>query len=200
MDPSTLAVFLESWGYPAFFVLLFLTAFAFPVPEDLVLLSGGYLISIGVFSWPVALPLALAGVISSDFVLYTFGRRMRSRAVGRREGRLVPPHRLQRFAGWFDRIGAAAVLLARLLPGTRAVIFVLAGMRGLPPRTFLVWDAAGAVIWTPAMLWLGMELGERIGSLAQLLDGIARFAFWIILLAAALLVLRRYWRSDESKL
>ena len=50
------------------------------------------------------------------------------------------------------------------------------------------------------MLWLGLQLGERIGSLAQLLDMLARSAFWVILLSIALLVLRRYWRGDESKL
>ena len=200
MNPSTLAVFLQHWGYPAFLLLLFLTSFGFPVPEDLVLLSGGYLISIGVFSWPVSLPIALIGVISSDYVLYTFGRRMATHATGESEGRLVPIHRLQRFAAWFDRVGAAAVLFARLLPGTRAVVFVSAGLRGVSPQAFLAWDTAGALLWTPVMLWIGTELGERIGSLAQLLDGIARFAFWILLLAAALLVLRRYWRREESKL
>ena len=61
-------------------------------------------------------------------------------------------------------------------------------------------DIAGAVLWTPVIIWLGTELGERIGNLAQLMDGIARFAFWIILLSAVLLVLRRYWGNEESKL
>lgn len=197
MDPSTLAVFLQDWGYPAFFLLLFVTAFGFPIPEDLVLLAGGYLISVGVFSWAVALPLALIGVISSDYILYTFGRRMGPHGSG--DG-LIATHRLHRYAAWFDRVGAAAVLLARLLPGTRAVVFVSAGLRGISPRTFLVYDTAGALVWAPVMIWLGIELGERIGSLAQLLDVIARSAFWIILLAVALLVLRRYWRSEESKL
>lgn len=199
MDPSTLAAFLQNWGYPAFLLLLCATAFGFPIPEDLLLLSGGYLISIGVFSWSVALPIALTGVVASDFILYTFGRRMGSHA-GAGQRPLVPAGRLQRFAAWFDRVGTGAVFLARLVPGTRAVVFVSAGLRGVPPRIFLAYDVAGALLWTPFMIWLGTELGERIGSLAQLMDGIARFAFWIILLGIVLLIVRRYWQREEPKL
>jgi membrane-associated protein len=200
MDPSTLAVFLQQWGYPAFFLLLCITAFGFPIPEDLLLLSGGYLISADVFSWAIALPIAIGGVITSDFILYTFGRRMAQHAASRPPGRLVATARLQRFAGWFDRVGAGAVFLARLVPGTRAVVFISAGLRGVPPRIFVLYDAAGALLWTPLMVWLGTVLGGRIGSLAHLIDGVARFAFWIVVIAVALLVLHRYWRTEESKL
>lgn len=200
MDPAALTTFLENWGYSAFFVMLGITAFGFPIPEDLLLLSGGYLISLGVFTWPIALPLAIAGVVTSDFILFTFGRRVRNHSGTGRLGRFVPVTRLRRFASWFDRVGAAAVFIARLVPGTRAVVFVSAGLRGVQPAVFLAYDIAGALIWASALVWLGSLLGEHIGDLASLMDGIARTAFWVIVAAILLLTLWRFWRAEESKL
>ncbi|HVL66987.1 MAG TPA: DedA family protein [Vicinamibacterales bacterium] len=200
MDPSSLASLLHNWGYPALLVLLCATGVGSPIPEDLLLLSGGYLISAGVFSWPVTLPLAVTGVVASDFVLYTFGRRMRRQAGGGRLGRMVPAGRLARFGTWFDSVGTPAVFIARLVPGTRAVVFITAGLRGVRPATFLLYDIAGALVWVPILVWLGTALGEEIGGLTSLMAGATRLFFWILLGVILLLAIWRLWRAEESKL
>ncbi|MDP2055796.1 MAG: hypothetical protein Q8L75_19330, partial [Acidobacteriota bacterium] len=46
-----------------------------PIPEDLLLLTAGYLVFSGVFVWPAALAIGLAGVVISDVMLFSAGRR-----------------------------------------------------------------------------------------------------------------------------
>jgi len=200
LDTSGIADVLANWGYPAFLILLCATGIGSPIPEDLLLLSGGYLISAGVFSWQLALPLALIGVVASDLMLYGLGRRMRTRKLSGWAERIIPMARLQRSAPWFAKAGAAAVLCARLVPGTRAIVFISAGLQGIRPALFLAFDVLGSLIWVPLLLWIGTAIGEEIGGLSALLAGISRAAFWVVLAAVLLLVAWRVWRTEESKL
>jgi membrane protein DedA with SNARE-associated domain len=200
MDPGRIAELLSDWGYPAFLVLLCATGVGSPLPEDLLLLSGGYLISAGVFSWKATLPLAITGVVASDLMLYGFGHRMRTQKLTGWAERIIPMKRLQQSAPWFAKAGAAAVLIARLVPGTRAIVFISAGLQGIPPALFIAFDVAGALIWVPLLLWVGTAIGDEIGGLSTLLAGVSRAAFWLALAAILLLIAWRFWRTEESKL
>jgi membrane protein DedA with SNARE-associated domain len=200
LDPAILTELLTDWGYPALLALLCATGIGSPIPEDLLLLAGGYLISAGVFSWRVTLPLAVTGVVASDLILYLLGRRMRTRQLSGWAERIIPMHRLRRSAPWFASAGAAAVLAARLVPGTRAVVFISAGLQGIRPSLFLLFDVIGSLLWVPFLLWVGTQIGEEIGGIGALLAGISRAAFWIALGGVLLLLAWRFWRTEESKL
>lgn len=200
MDSNAIASVLQDWGYPAMLVLLCATGVGSPIPEDLLLVSGGYLISAGVFSWRAALPLSIVGVVASDFLLYTFGRHMRTHALTGWRARILPVRRMHGAQAWLARRGAPAVLVARLVPGTRVMVFVTAGFQGIRPLTFLAFDVAGALIWVPLLLWVGSALGEEIGGLGALLAGISRAGFWLLLGGILLLVAWHVWRVEESKL
>ena len=64
------------WGYPALLLLLVLTGLGSPIPEDLLLVTAGYLVFTDVFQWPLALVVCLIGVVVSDVMLYSAGRHL----------------------------------------------------------------------------------------------------------------------------
>lgn len=199
MDPQSAIIFLENWGYPAFAILLGATGFGSPIPEDLLLITAGYLISAEVFSWRVALPIAYAGVTVSDCILYWLGTRVRTHS-STWLSRFVRPAGVQKATGWLRR-GDVVVLVARLVPGTRAVTFIGAGVRGIPFHRFLLLDAIGAAIWVPLVLYLGAQLGEEIGGLERLFARVSQTVWWVIVaIAVALAVAWRFLKAEESKL
>jgi membrane protein DedA with SNARE-associated domain len=199
MTPADLSDFLSDWGYPALVVLLCATGVGSPIPEDVLLLAAGYLVSAGVFWRPWVILLSIFGVVASDLMLYAWGRQMRVRADGRFM-RLVRPRRLERATDWFNRFGDGIVLMARLLPGTRTVVFIGAGLRGMPIGRFLLHDTVGACIWVPLLVWLGTQLGEEFGGLDRLLGDVGRLLRWLVVGAVVLLVLRHLLKAEESKL
>lgn len=81
VDPETLSAILGVWGYPALLVLLMLTGVGSPIPEDLLLLTAGYLVFSDVFAWPSALAVSLVGVVISDVMLYSAGRHLAWRSM-----------------------------------------------------------------------------------------------------------------------
>lgn len=192
MNPEAAIEFLESWGYPAFTILLTATGFGSPIPEDLLLLAGGYLISAGVFSWPVAFPLAFAGVTGSDSILWAVGRHMRTHTEKRTGLGLIATPYLDLGERWFSRYGEATVFFARLIPGTRFIVFITSGLHAVPYRRFILFDALGAALWTPFILWLGAHLGSEIGGIDVLIGRISRAVGWLVLALVGLAAWRIY--------
>ena len=141
--------FLTDWGAPAFLALLLLTACGSPIPEDLLLLVGGYFVSAGIMEWPLILTVSLLGVIGSDTMLDSTGRKLAWRPRTSLEERVLSPARLRRATEWLESFGPVAIFAARLAPGTRAVVFLTAGLRGVPPSRFLTYELLGALIWVP---------------------------------------------------
>jgi membrane protein DedA with SNARE-associated domain len=192
--------FLQTWGYPALFLLLLLTAAGSPIPEDLLLVATGYLIYTGVFAWTVAAPVAFGGVVGSDVVLYTIGRHVGERTRRRLEARILSPRRIRLATRWFARFGPWAVFVARLVPGTRTLVFVTAGLSGLPLGRFVAYDMLGTLVWVPLVLLLGYLFGAQIGDLGNVVTWVQRRAVWIIAAMLLLLALWLVWGREESKL
>jgi membrane protein DedA with SNARE-associated domain len=201
MSPEGVSAFLHTWGYPAYVLFFVATAFGSPLTEDLLLLVGGYLIGSGAFTWPLAFPLAYGGVLASDSILYTFGRKLREHSL--RRGflrRIIRPGRLRLATRWFARFGDGLVFIARFVPGTRIVVFASAGLRAVPLWRFLVLDGAAALLWVPLLLLIGERLGRRIGGLARTLDLIGDRIVWLILVVIVVYVLRRLWLAEERRI
>jgi membrane protein DedA with SNARE-associated domain len=193
------AALLTTWGYPAYLVLFLASAIGSPITEDLLLLVGGYLIGAGVFTWPITAGIAGAGVVAADSILYGFGRTLRHQS-GRRGlvRRIVRPGRLRVATRWFARFGDRIVFLARLTPGTRIVVFVSAGLRGVSFWRFLLFDALAAALWVPALLWIGAAVGERVGGIQEVLHWIGSRILWVVLTVAALVAVRQVWLSRTA--
>jgi membrane protein DedA with SNARE-associated domain len=77
--------------------------------------------------------------------------------------------------------GGVAVFLARFQAFLRAIMPALAGVSGMPYRTFLAWNALGGIAWGTTFVTLGFVLGksaEKIAKTAGLyaLGGVAAVA------------------------
>lgn len=201
MSPDAVAALLGTWGYPLYVLLFLATAVGSPFTEDVLLVVGGYLIGIGVFSWPVVAPLAFAALVTTDAIYFSYGRALRSRGLRRDTvfRRIVRPARLRGTRRWFARYGDGLIFLARLVPGTRIVVFVSAGLNGMPLRRFLVFDALAGLILVPALLGLGWALGERIGTLGRTLEWVGDRITLIIAAAVTLWILHRWWLHLERR-
>lgn len=194
MTPAAVAAFLAEWGYQAYFGLFLVTAIGSPVTEDILLLVGGYLIGEGVFDPGVTLPLAVVGMVASDVALYGFGRYLRTHTQRRGVlSRVVRPARVRQATRWFARYGDATVFVCRLLPGTRLICFVGAGMSGVRPLRFLAYDVLGSIVWAPLLLFAGYRLRAHLGSLGDVLGWVEQRVFWLGIALVVFVIARQYW-------
>jgi membrane protein DedA with SNARE-associated domain len=133
-----------------------------PIPEDLTLIAAGIVAHRGAASLLHAVLVGVAGVVCADWLIYLIGRRYgRSIVQKPLAARLFEARRLESVRGAVERRGVRAVFAARFVFGARLVTFLAAGTFGVPPQRFAIAEAAGAVIYVPAMVTLGFLFSER---------------------------------------
>ncbi|MCL6596269.1 MAG: DedA family protein [Firmicutes bacterium] len=135
---------------------------AIPLPSEVILPFGGYLVASGHLTLLGALLAALAGGMAGGFVLYLVGL-YGGRPVLERYGRyiLIRPEHMAAADRFFARYGAASVLVGRLLPGVRTYISLPAGIARMRAAPFLLYSFLGSLPWTLALLLAGRALGAH---------------------------------------
>jgi membrane-associated protein len=117
----------------------------------------------------VMMVVAAVCAIAGDSVGYEFGRHFGPQLRRSRLGVWVGEHRWAAVDGFIHKHGGKAVLLGRLTAILRALMPSMAGMSGMRYRTFLVWNAAGGVIWAPGCVLLGYAFASALGVIGSTL-------------------------------
>ena len=130
----------------------------FILPGETAAILGGVLASQHNLHLWLILTLVVLAAIVGDSVGYEVGRRFGPRLLNLR---LLQKRRqkLDHARDFLARRGGAAVFLGRFTAFFRAVMPALAGASHMPYRRFLVYNAAGGIIWGSAAVLLGYFAG-----------------------------------------
>ena len=145
---------------------LALTQLGVPVPETV------FIVAAGIVSQHSGLPLLVpavaccVAVLVGDLMLFYLARAFGARAFERRSLRwLLPPRALPRIDALFTKHGSMTIFVARFISGVRAATFVLAGMRRMPLRQFLIWDGAAVLVTVPPFAVIGFLFANSMRTL-----------------------------------
>jgi membrane protein DedA with SNARE-associated domain len=103
------------------------------------------------------------------------------------------PARMARAKRWFDRFGAHAVFLGRLVPLVRSFVSVPAGVLGSPLAPYAALTLAGSLIWCFGFAGAGWAVGSGYGNLHHALR-YADYAAAAALAALLVVAVARLWR------
>lgn len=166
-----LLAFLMPYGtlaYIIMFMILLACGFGLPLPEDIVLITGGILSSHEVTNFWVTLGVCLAGVLIGDSIIYTAGRTMGERIKKTRVFNiLVKRERDEKIQYWFSRYGDKVIFFARFMPGLRTALFLTSGIYKVPAWKFITLDGIAALISVPLWVWLGHLFGSNLELLEK---------------------------------
>ncbi|MBN9122635.1 MAG: DedA family protein [Planctomycetes bacterium] len=160
---------LEHWdqfGYQGVFFALLAAGFGFPIPEELPVITAGIMVGHEgtTLRWYYMLLVVMAGVVIGDGVLYgagrIWGRRLLNLGVVRRN--FVPLDKQEKIEKNFAERGIWVLLGARLLPGIRAPVFIMAGVLKVPLGRFLLADAIYAIPLVNVLFWLAYFLTDQV--------------------------------------
>ena len=139
-------------------LILFLMPF---LREDVAIVAGGLLIVEHRMPAGLAVACLYAGIIASDFSLYGLGRLARHSA---RVRRLLLRPKVERTGEQLSRHVAAAMIVARILPGLIFPVYVGCGLLGVRAVVFAAITMVTAAIYLPVLLWLVIRFGEDVLS------------------------------------
>lgn len=81
--------------------------------------------------------------------------------------------RLGRIERWLNQRGGPLLLFGRFLWGMRIWIPAVCAVGGMPAKKFLMWNVAGALVWTAIVAPIGYFFGEALESLDPQMQNLA---------------------------
>ncbi len=191
--------YMLAYGYWAVFFGVMLENAGLPVPGETILLVAGYFASTGVFRVPLVMLVAAMGAVVGDNIGFAIGHHY-GRGFLLRVGRFffLTPKRLEYMENYFESHGNKTILVARFITGLRVFAALLAGAsHKMPWRVFLLYNMAGAVLWSFVITLLGYLFGQ---SLPLLVKWVGRTGTVLLIVAIVLgLVAWRVQRHRKSK-
>ncbi|MDX1689170.1 MAG: DedA family protein [Candidatus Promineifilaceae bacterium] len=189
-------------GYVGLALLTFIENVFPPIPSEIIMPLGGFLVAEGELSLLGVVLAGTLGSVAGSLVFYFLGwqfRRDRLREWVGRHGRwlLLTVDDVEKAYGWFDRHGRAAVFLGRLIPGVRSLISLPAGSSAMRLGPFLLYTALGTAIWSAALAYGGMLLGDQYERLSRLLQQATYVVIALLLLVIARWIVQRVRRRQE---
>ena len=183
-------------AYLIVFTILVVCGLGVPLPEDITLILGGWMAYTGAANLSVMMGVGFLGILVGDSLIYMAGRRLGTK-VGSRPGgffaRIVTPEKRAKVEGMFAKHGQKIVMIARFLPGVRAVTYFTAGSARMNYGSFILWDGLAALASAPIFVWLGFHFGGELDYLKEKLkDGqVVVFGSLALLAIGAFLYMRR---------
>jgi membrane protein DedA with SNARE-associated domain len=161
-----------------------------PIPSEAVLGLAGVLIRGGEMNVvPVVLFATLGSVLGAIF-FYFLGKALGPRRSHAFLDRLplVETEDVDRTFEWFEKHGRSAVFFGRMVPIVRSFVSVPAGVVRMPFGQFLLYTAAGSLIWNSLLIGLGVAAGDFIQNNLKYFD---YAVVVVVVLAVGWMVYRR---------
>lgn len=181
-------------GLILLFALVAMESAGVPLPGETALIAAAILAERGHYSIVAVIAVAAAAAIAGDNVGYWIGRKggrallRRAPVIHRYAERALPPS--ERF---FRRHGAKTVFFGRFIAILRVTAAWVAGISRMPWWRFLLWNAAGGIVWAALVAVVAYVFGRAAA------DAIGRYgllgAAAIVVIAVIAFVALRVWRN-----
>lgn len=160
--------FLLHHGYTVLLAWVFAEQAGVPLPSLPLLLAAGALAGSHQLNPAACLLIVTFACVTADSLWYQLGRR-KGIAILQLLCKISiePDSCVRRTEGLFSRQGARSLLFAKFLPGLSTVAPPLAGIFHMRARRFLLFDAAGSILWAATFLGLGYAFSGEIERIAQ---------------------------------
>lgn len=177
---------LATYGIPALFVILAVASAGMPAPVTLLLVVAGSFVAQGEMSMASVVIAGSLGAITGDQIGY-FAGRWGGRKLAARTLRFAGGEaRLRQAEELTRKYGGAGIFFSRwLLTPLGPPLNLTSGITEYPWGKFLLWDAAGELLWVSLYVVIGRIFSDRVETIA---DTLGNFT-WLIIGAFAVLIL-----------
>ncbi|WP_342535425.1 DedA family protein [Lysinibacillus sp. FSL K6-1151] len=167
MELQDLLGFIEQYGYFALFFSLWLGIIGMPLPDEMIVMSGGFLSSLEKMVVWKSFLLTYLGVVSGLSLGYflgkIFGHRVLDKLIKKNKAKyLVKSKEL------LNKYGRFALVLSYFIPIVRHILPYLVGMNNMPFKTYALFSYTTGFVWTLMYFTLGLLFGSQMEVISML--------------------------------
>lgn len=190
-------------GYVGLGLLTFIENIFPPLPSEVILPLGGFLVSQGRLTLSGVILAGTAGSLLGALVLYYVGKlfsqeRLEKWADDHGGWVLLTADDVRQAFDWFNRHGNAVIFFGRLVPGIRSLISIPAGTCGMRLAPFVLYTTLGTAIWSGLLAYGGSLLGEQYESLGRVLRWATYAVIFLLVLAVISWTVKRRQGDRQS--
>jgi membrane protein DedA with SNARE-associated domain len=195
VETVTMTPFLTDAGYWALIVFAFVQACCIPISSEITFGFAGVLAYEGHLSLVLVIIIGTLAELAGSSAAYGLGRLGGRHTVERyRRYLLMTRKDVERVERFFDRRGAWAVAVARVIPLVRAFAGLVAGFLEVPVLAFEAFNLAGTVVWATALSLIGYSLGSEWDRAAKSFNKATDVLSAIVVLLLVGLIVHK-WRQ-----
>jgi len=161
MGLQDLLSYIEQYGYFALFFSLWLGIVGMPLPDEMIVMSGGFMSSLDKMSVLKAFVITYLGAVSGlslGFILgKVFGHKILDKLVKKKKAKY-----LLKSKELLDRYGHFALVISYFIPIVRHILPYLVGMNNMPFKKFAFYYYTAGFVWTLIYFTLGLFFGKHI--------------------------------------
>lgn len=191
------------WAYVVVGLLAAAEASAFVglvIPGEAAMLLGGVLVYQGHVNLGPMLLAACVGAVVGDSIGYEIGRHFGPRLERSRLGRRIGEERWEKAHDYVRDRGGRAVFFGRFVGVLRALVPAIAGTARLPYSTFLVFNAAGGILWASGTILLGVAAGSSWHVVEAWVGRATTVLLLLLGLIVAMVVVARWAQRHQAEL
>lgn len=180
-----------------FYVVLLMTVESsfIPFPSEVVVPPAGFMAAEGNMNIFLVIVFATLGSLLGAFINYFLslwlGRKIVYKFANSKLGHffLLSEKKVQKAESYFDKHGAIATLIGRLVPAVRQLISIPAGLAKMGLLKFTIYTGIGAALWNTVLALLGYYLHSVVGSKEELKAVLSNYETPIVIVICAIAVL-----------
>jgi membrane-associated protein len=167
----------------------------FFLPGDSLLFSAGLFFASGDLNiWPLIWILTTAA-IAGDATGYWIGRTLGLKLYERPNSLLFKKSHLDQTREFYDKHGGKTIVLARFVPIIRTFAPTVAGVAGMPYRSFFNYNVLGAFLWIWSLTLAGFLLGKVVPGINNYIHAIVVG----IVIVSVLPIVLKWMKSRQSR-
>ena len=174
-----------------------------PIPGDLFIAMGGYLIAEKMILAAPALGLttlsSTIGFMTVYWVGFHFGDRLEAREKGAMIAGFIPSGKYYRGKRWVQKWGLGVVLVNRMLAGTRSVIALTSGMAEMNRIQAIAASVVSSLAWNSVLLALGFFIHGNWQKIGQILQIHGQVVIFLMLVAVGIWLFVRWFRKRGTE-
>ncbi|WP_242273609.1 DedA family protein [Bacillus cereus group sp. BfR-BA-01310] len=194
MELNELLSYIEQYGYWALFFCLWLGIIGMPIPDEMIVMSGGFVSSLGVLSIIPAFLLTYLGVVSGLSLGYILGKIFGTKVLDKLMKKKKAKY-LLKSQKMVERYGHYALVTSYFIPVVRHIVPYLVGMNNMRFKTYALYSYTTGFVWTLVYFVLGSLFGQHIESIVAIAIEYGMYFGGIVLVVTSGTYLYRQRRS-----
>ncbi|MGG5739525.1 MULTISPECIES: DedA family protein [Bacillus cereus group] len=167
MELHELLSYIEQYGYWALFFCLWLGIIGMPIPDEMIVMSGGFVSSLGVLSVIPAFLLTYLGVVSGLSLGYIlgkiFGVKVLNKLMKKKKAKYV-----MKSQEMVEKYGHYALVTSYFIPVVRHIVPYLVGMNNMSFKTYALYSYTTGFVWILVYFVLGSLFGQHINRIVAI--------------------------------